>query len=259
MARLMALSYGTVCYLIFFVTFLYLIGFVGNLFVPKSVDLGGESLGGSALLINLGLIALFGLQHSIMARQGFKRWWTQYVPRPIERSTYVLLTSVILIVMFMQWRPMTDVIWSVDGMGGTVLWAGFGFGWLLVLASTFMVNHFELFGLSQVFQNFRQKVHVPPAFQVQWLYRIIRHPLYLGMIIGFWSIPHMTEGHLILAAGFTVYTLIGIRYEERDMAEFHGVAYEEYRAKVTMLVPGLGKVVPGQKAAAPTAEDQPAE
>ncbi len=166
MTRLLTLLYGTVCYLIFFITFLYLIGFTGNLVVPKSIDMGGEGLAGPALLINIGLIALFGIQHTVMARQGFKSWWTKIVPRPIERSTYVLFTSLILILMYVEWRPMTGVIWNVENeIGAGLLWAGFAVGWLLVLASTFMISHFELFGLTQVVQHFRQKTHVPPTFR----------------------------------------------------------------------------------------------
>ncbi len=258
MARLSALVYGTVSYLLFLIVFLYLIGFLGNFLVPKSVDIG-EGLAGSALLINLGLIALFGVQHTVMARQGFKHWWTQFVPKPVERSTYVLITSLLLIFFYAAWQPMTGIVWSVESqIGAVLLWSLFAAGWLLVLASTFMINHFELFGLKQVVLHYLQKVHVPPAFQVKWLYRIVRHPLYVGWITAFWATPLMTTGHLLFAAGMTIYILIAIHYEEKDLADFHGQAYEEYRAKVAMLVPGTGKIVASQDAAPSDAENQPA-
>lgn len=244
MARGIYLLFGVIAYLIFFLTFLYLIAFTGNLpWVEVTVDRGG--IAGpvvTALVVNIALIALFGLQHSVMARAGFKRAWTRIVPEPIERSTYVLLASLILIVLFLMWRPIPGPVWSVENeIGAMILWALFGAGWLIVLLSTFLLNHFELFGLHQVWSHARGSQLPAPQFRQPLLYKWVRHPLYSGFFLAFWATPQMSQGHLLLAVGMSVYMLIAIRYEERDMVGHFGDQYVEYRRKVGMLVPGLGR------------------
>lgn len=243
MSRFIAFVYGLLCYCIFFVTFLYLIGFLGNLLVPKSIDTGPAAPTGAALLINIGLIALFGLQHSIMARPGFKAAWTKIVPKSVERSTYVLLTSLVLILLYWQWRPMGQVIWQTDAVWSqAVLWAVFAVGIGLVLLSTFVIDHFDLFGLRQVTLNLLQKPYIDPPFKVTLFYKFVRHPLYLGLFLAFWGTPTMTLGHLIFAAGMSAYILIAIRYEERDLVRFLGEDYSRYRERVPMLIPRPGKI-----------------
>jgi protein-S-isoprenylcysteine O-methyltransferase Ste14 len=238
MNRVVAFAYGTVVYVIFFVTFCYMIGFVGDFGVPKSIDSGPEGSPGAAYLINIALLGLFGLQHSVMARPGFKAWWTTIVPKPIERSTFVLFTSLILILMVWQWRPMAGVIWEVEGaVGRFVLWALFWFGWALVLVSTFIIDHFDLFGLRQVYLYLKGTPYTPPVFKVTTLYKIVRHPLLLGFMIAFWSTPHMTAGHFLFALITTLYMLIAIQLEERDLGTVHGEAYERYREEVRMILP----------------------
>jgi methanethiol S-methyltransferase len=242
MTRMVYLLFGVVAYLIFFGTFLYLIAFVGDLpQAPRTVDRGGpESAVPVALAINLALIALFGLQHSIMARQGFKAAWTRIVPGPIERSTYVLLASLILILLVLLWRPMPQVIWSIENPAGVAaMWLLFALGWLIVLVSTFLINHFELFGLHQVWSHSRGRELPPPAFRTPLFYRAVRHPLYAGFVLAFWAAPEMTLGHALLAAGMTAYILIAIRYEERDLVALFGADYEAYRGRAGMLVPKL--------------------
>ncbi|HEY5723453.1 MAG TPA: isoprenylcysteine carboxylmethyltransferase family protein [Allosphingosinicella sp.] len=244
MSRAIYLLFGLVAYLIFFLTFLYLVAFTGNLpWVAVTVDRGGITGPATiALIVDVALIAIFGLQHSIMARAGFKRAWTRIVPEPIERSTYVLLASLALIILFLFWRPVPEPVWSVENeIGAAILWALFGLGWLLVLLSTFLLNHFELFGLRQVWSHARGTAIPPPEFRQPSLYKWIRHPLYSGFFLAFWATPQMSQGHLLLAIGMSVYMLIAIRYEERDMIRLFGERYVEYRRKVGMLVPGLGK------------------
>lgn len=240
MSKVASLAFALVAYAIFFATFLYLIAFVGNLpFVPVTVDRGPGAPLGIALLINIGLIALFGLQHSVMARQGFKRAWKRLVPEPAERSVYVLAASGTLIILFAFWRPIEGVIWSLSGTAAAVLWALFALGWLIVLFSTFLINHFELFGLQQAWLHLRGRQAAAPQFRQPLFYRLVRHPLYAGFFVAFWATPYMSYGHLILALGMSAYMLIAIRYEERDLVGIFGHDYEEYRQRVGMLTPKL--------------------
>ena len=241
MKRIAALTYGVICYAIFFSTFLYAIGFVGNLFVPKSIDSTPAGPLGQALLINALLLGIFAVQHSVMARPAFKRWWTRFVPKPVERSTYVLFSSLALIALFVFWQPIGGVIWDVqDPVGQAVLYGLFAFGWGLVLVATFLINHFDLFGLRQVWLYLRGKEYRPLNFGTPGLYKIVRHPLYVGFFFAFWATPAMTAAHLFFALMTTAYILIAIRFEEHDLVTEHGVRYSEYRKQVPMLVPRLG-------------------
>lgn len=238
MGRTLAFLYGVISYLIFFGTFLYAIGFVGNLVVPKSIDSGEAAPFVQALLINALLLGLFAVQHSVMARPAFKRWWTRFVPQPVERSTYVLLASLALILLFWQWRPMTDIVWSIENaFWRYILWAIFFVGWAVVLVSTFLINHFDLFGLRQVYLYQRGKEYTDLNIKTRFLYKIVRHPIMLGFIIAFWATPYMTVGHLVFAIATTAYILIAIQLEERDLVSVHGAGYEEYRKEVSMLLP----------------------
>lgn len=242
MSRVASLTFALLSYLIFFATFLYLIAFVGDLaWVSATVDRGGtvaEPV--QAIAIDLALIALFGLQHSGMARQAFKRWWTGIVSPVIERSIYVLSSSLILIAMFALWHPVEIVLWSASGGVAILLWAFFALGWGMVLLSTFLINHFELFGLQQAWFAFRDRRAADPQFRTPFLYRLVRHPLYLGFFIAFWAAPVMTVGRLVLAIGMSTFMLIAIQLEERDLTELFGDRYREYRRKVGMLLPRLG-------------------
>ncbi len=240
MARSFYMGFALVAYAIFLATFLYLIAFVGNLpWVPLTVDRSPAAASiGAALIINLALIALFGLQHSVMARQGFKRVWTNYVPKVAERSVYVLAASLTLILLFLAWRPIEGIVWQVTNpLLAGVIWGLFATGWLIVLTSTFLINHFELFGLQQAWFNLRDRAAAAPILRQPFFYRFVRHPLYSGFFIAFWATPTMTLGHLLLAAGMSVYMLIAIRYEERDLVDQFSKDYEQYRASVGMLAP----------------------
>ena len=241
MSRSIYLVFGAIAYLIFFATFLYLIAFVGNLsVVPRTVDRSPGAELPAALAINLALILLFGLQHSVMARQGFKKAWTKMVPEPIERSMYVLFASLALILLFAFWQPIPQTVWNVEnGIGATLLWALFALGWLIVLTSTFLISHFELFGLKQVYLHLRGSAPAAPQFRQPFFYKLVRHPLYSGFFLAFWATPVMSVGHLVLALGMSVYMLVAIGYEERDMVGHFGDEYENYRQNVGMLAPRL--------------------
>jgi methanethiol S-methyltransferase len=244
MSRLFAFLYGLVAYLIFFFTFLYAIGFVVGIAVPKTIDSGTAGPMLQALIVNVLLMSLFALQHSIMARPQFKRWWSQYVPESIERSTYVLLASLALILLFWQWRPMPDVVWHANdpNLAKAIVALSF-FGWFLVLTSTFLINHFELFGLHQVVNNLAGREMQAPRFRTPVLYKLVRHPIYLGFIIAFWAAPTMTAGHLLFAAVTTAYIFVGIFLEERDLVALFGDEYRAYRQRVGMLLPFRRKQV----------------
>lgn len=237
MKRLLVLLYGVISYAVFFATFLYAIGFIGNLFVPSSIDAVPTTDLGTALAIDIALLALFAIQHSVMARPAFKRWWTRFVPVAMERSTYTLLSSVALILLFWQWRPIGAVIWNVESdVGIALLYSGFAFGWTLVLVSTFFINHFDLFGLRQVWLYFRGRPYTPIPFRTPALYKVVRHPLYVGWLFAFWCAPTMTAAHLLFAVLTTAYILIAIQLEERDLTDAFP-EYSTYRKRVPMLIP----------------------
>jgi protein-S-isoprenylcysteine O-methyltransferase Ste14 len=252
-SRFLFFAYGVVCYAIFFATFLYTIGFLGNFAVPKSIDSGPTGGLGMAIAIDLMLLGLFGVQHSVMARPGFKAWWTRIVPSPIERSTYVLASSLVLILLFWQWRPLPAPIFTLESsVGAWLAWGAFALGWFVVLYSTFLINHFDLFGLRQVFLHLRNRPAPQLPFATPSLYRIVRHPLYVGWLLCFWATPAMTVGRLLFAAVTTGYILIAIRFEERDLVAVHGKDYERYRARTPSLVPRFGggrTVDPGDRVA----------
>ncbi|HEY6828122.1 MAG TPA: isoprenylcysteine carboxylmethyltransferase family protein [Gemmatimonadaceae bacterium] len=238
MAALLAFLYGVVVYAFFLATFLYAIGFTGNFAVPKSIDSGVPGPVAEALVVDLLLLALFAVQHSVMARRSFKRWWTRLVPPAIERSTFVLAATSTLALLLWQWRPIPEpVIWAVHDSAATVLWAIFWLGWAILLTATFLINHFELFGLRQVFARLAGRELPAPQFRTPYLYRYVRHPIYLGFVLGFWSAPVMTAGHLLFTIATTGYILVGIWFEERDLVAQFGEQYRRYRRQVGMLVP----------------------
>jgi methanethiol S-methyltransferase len=243
MTRAASLLFSLVAYAIFFATFLYLIVFVGDIPIAgQTIDRGPDAPIATAILIDVALIALFGLQHSVMARQWFKRAWTRTVPEHLERSAYVLAASAALIVMFLLWRPIPNIVWDVTGTALEVpLWILFATGWLIVLLSTFLINHFELFGLQQAWFHVQSKQASAPQLRQPFFYRWVAHPLYAGFFLAFWATPKMTLGHLLFAAGMSVYILIAIRYEERDLKGLFGKDYEDYRASVGMLTPRFGR------------------
>jgi methanethiol S-methyltransferase len=238
MARLSAFLYGLASHLAFFVTILYAIGFVTGLVVPKTIDTGMAGSVTEAFIVNLLLMSLFAVQHSVMARKQFKQWWRQYVPKSVERSTYVLFSSLALLLLFWQWRPMPAVVWQVDNLqiAGALIGVSL-VGWVLVFTSTFLINHFELFGLHQVVNNLAGRDMTVPTFKTPVLYKFVRHPIYLGFIIAFWVAPVMTVGHLLFAAVTTAYIFVGIFLEERDLVDLFGDEYRRYRERVAMLVP----------------------
>ncbi len=254
--RILFFAYGTISYLIFFATFLYAIGFIGNFGVPRTLD--GAATGPLAIsfAIDAGLLTLFAVQHSVMARKWFKEWWTRRVAKPIERSTYVLFSSLALILLFVLWRPLGGVVWSVeDPVGRFVLRSLFAFGWGLVLFSTFLINHFDLFGLRQVWRNLLGQPQGGLKFTTPGPYKIVRHPLYVGWLFAFWMTPVMTAAHLLFSIATTAYILLAIQFEERDLVREHGETYEKYRRSVPMLIPSLSKRESKQSAAVIEAAD----
>lgn len=241
MARIIALLYGSIVYLFFLVTFLYTIGFVEGIPGIKTIDGGPTDRVWIAVIINVLLLGLFAVQHSVMARQGFKRWWTRFVPPSVERSTFVLAASLAVALLLWQWRPLPAIVWAVDNAPGrTLLYLLSALGWGILLTSTFLINHFELFGLQQVFNYWRGVRLKPTAFKTPALYRYVRHPLYLGFILAFWATPHMTQGHLLFAVATTAYIFVGIFFEERDLIAHFGDEYRRYRQRVPMILPFRG-------------------
>ena len=237
MGRLLAFVYGIACYLIFLATFLYAIGFVGGIVVPKSLDSDPIGPLGESLLIDAILLGVFAVQHSVMARPAFKRWWTRFVPAVIERSTYVLSASLALILLFWQWQPLGGTVWHVENQPARILWVLCALGWLDVLVCTFLIDHFELFGLRQVYTNLNRAPMPPVKFVEPWLYKYVRHPMMIGFFFAFWATPHMTLTHLVFAVATTAYILIALQFEEHDLAASIGEPYRDYQRRVRMLVP----------------------
>ncbi|MHC4470588.1 MAG: methanethiol S-methyltransferase [Planctomycetota bacterium] len=243
MSRILVFVYGLIAYVAFLAAFLYAIGFVGNSVVPKSIDSGVEGPATTSILINMLLLGLFAVQHTIMARPGFKAWWTTIVPRSVERSTFVLATSLLLMLLFWQWRPMGAIVWSVDSALPRTILTGVSLaGWGLVLYGSFLIDHFDLFGLRQVLLHLRGRPYKHHPFMERSVYRLIRHPLMAGFIIAFWATPTMTEGHLLFACVTTAYIFFGIKMEERDLLKMLGDDYRRYHARTPMLLPGLKKM-----------------
>jgi protein-S-isoprenylcysteine O-methyltransferase Ste14 len=242
MRRVLAYIYGVVSYVIFLGAFLYSIAFVGDFYVPKTINSGEPGPLIPSVIINVVLLGLFAIQHSGMARPGFKKWWTKIIPKPIERSTYVLFASAVLILLMWQWQPLPGVVWSVESeVGRGLLWALFGLGWLIVLISTYLISHFHLFGLQQVHDFLKQRGIQNPKFQTPGFYRYIRHPLMLGFFIAFWAIPDMTQGHLLFSIATTGYILIALQLEENDLLEAFPKRYRKYREQVPMFIPRPGR------------------
>ena len=240
MGKILAFAYGVISYAVFFASFLYAIGFVGDLVVPKTIDSGVAGPLVPSLAIDALLLGVFAIQHSVMARPAFKAWWTQFVPKAVERSTYVLLASLALVLLFWQWRPLPSVIWTVSAPAGVIaLWVLYALGWLTVLSSTFLINHFDLFGLRQVWAYASGREIPPQDFVTPLFYRVVRHPLYLGFIVAFWAAPTMTLGHLVFAIATTAFILIAIQFEEHDMVTLFGDAYRRYQRRVSMIVPWI--------------------
>ena len=239
MGAFLSLCYGLIVYSFFLGTFLYAIGFVGNFVVPKSIDTGTSTSVVQSVVVDLLLLGVFAVQHSVMARRSFKRWWTRLVPTAVERSTYVLMASLTLALLCWQWRPIAEpVIWQVESVAGVqLLWTVFWLGWAVLLLSTFLINHFELFGVRQVFARMARRELPEPEFRTPLLYRYVRHPIYLGFLLGFWAAPVMTAGHLLFSVAVTGYILVGIWFEERDLVAQFGEQYRRYRNQVGMLLP----------------------
>ncbi len=253
MRRVVIFAYGVSAYVLFLATFLYAIGFIGNFGVPRTIDGPASGSLAVAIAIDVALLGLFAVQHSVMARRGFKQWLTRFIPEPAERSTYVLFSSLALIALFVAWRPLGGVVWDVDSpVGRAALHSVFATGWLVVLACTFLINHFDLFGLRQVWLQLRGRPYTQLDFATPWPYRVVRHPLYVGWLLAFWATPTMTLAHLLFALATTGYILIAIQLEERDLVAAHGASYAEYRQRVPMLVPRLRRNdearVPGEHA-----------
>lgn len=239
MKKFIILVYGLIAYVVFLISFLYAIAFIGDFLVPKTINSETESTGLSAVIINLVLLSIFAIQHSVMARPAFKAWWIKIIGKPAERSTYILLTSLALLLIFWKWQSINTVVWEVENSTIGILIMGISaIGWGIVLLSTFMISHFELFGLTQIFDNFKNRTSQSPKFQTNFLYKIVRHPIMLGFIIAFWTTPVMTVGHLLFASITTVYILIAVKYlEEKDLRKTLGEKYEDYQLKVPMIIP----------------------
>ncbi|MDX1686438.1 MAG: isoprenylcysteine carboxylmethyltransferase family protein [Candidatus Promineifilaceae bacterium] len=245
MKKLIVFAGGVIGYLFFLATFLYTIGFVGNLVVPKSIDVGPDGTPAAAVAVDIALITLFGVQHSVMARRQFKKWWTGIVPKTAERSTYVVLASLSLVLLFWQWRPLPAIIWDVENEAGRFfLWGLFWFGWVVVFTSTFLIDHARLFGLRQVTLPLLNREDEAPRFQTPGLYKFVRHPMMTGLLIAFWATPRMTAGHMLFAAGMTLYMVVGLQFEERDLLHHFGDTYRRYRRATPMLIPGTNLFKP---------------
>jgi len=238
-ARFLILLYAIVAYTAFFVSSLYAVGFIGNYWVPKSIDLGSPADPREAIVVNLLLLGAFAIQHSVMARPAFKQWWTGIIPAVIERSTYVLLSSLVLLLLFWQWRPIPIQVWHVEGLAAHLLASVYWLGWGIAISSTFMIDHFDLFGLRQVFSALRGSATSDPAFRTPLLYRLVRHPLMLGFLIAFWATPEMSAGHLLFAIATTLYILVALQLEERDLIAKFGATYRQYCQRVPMLLPRI--------------------